>query len=353
MRRAAPTALLIAFIMAMSVALAGGASTFARAGRGSSELKADLASRIRADYSADPTGTTLAPLDEGILKSARQDEDLLDKPSDGVEIVQVFNPGGLPPADVEVPGADPTVGASPTPGGTPGSGETPAPGETPGSDATPTPRPEPGVTPTPGLTPTPALTPTPTPTPIALLSSPLYLHNNPTPPVGDTSSQENLTMSAVGPVSPILYNYDADRDSSPGLTISKGGVGPQENDPAKHQHWRSAALPIDMPIKGELVVELWSALKDFNPGRGTVSVYIYDYAGSYTFIAATSMDLPDWQNGNSDWQLQKFTMPDISYTLPAGHSLDLIVIVRSSSADDIWFAYDTNARKSRVRLVTP
>jgi len=353
MRRAGPTALLFASLVAVSIALAGVASTFALAHRGAQGLRAELASVIRADYSADPTGTTLAPLQGGILESARRDEDRLDDAADGIEIVQVFNPGGLPPADVEVPGADPTAGASPTPGGTPGSGETPAPGETPGSDATPTPRPEPGVTPTPGLTPTPALTPTPTPTPIALLSSPLYLHNNPTPPVGDTSSQENLTMSAVGPVSPILYNYDADRDSSPGLTISKGGVGPQENDPAKHQHWRSAALPIDMPIKGELVVELWSALKDFKPGRGTVSVYIYDYAGSYTFIAATSMDLPDWQNGNSDWQLQKFTMPDISYTLPAGHSLDLIVIVRSSSADDIWFAYDTNARKSRVRLVTP
>src|SRR3990172_9178869 len=143
MRRAAPTALLIAFIMAMSVALAGGASTFALAGRGSSELEADLASRIRADYSADPTGTTLAPLDEGLLESARRDEDRLGEAADGIEIVPVFNPGGLPPGDVAVPVLTPTAGATPVAGETPAPGETPGLGETPSPGATPTPTPTP------------------------------------------------------------------------------------------------------------------------------------------------------------------------------------------------------------------
>jgi len=86
MRGAIPAALIVASLVAISVALAGIASTFALADRASSELEADLASRIRADYSADPAGTTLAPLDEGLLESAREDEDTLDQPSDAVEI---------------------------------------------------------------------------------------------------------------------------------------------------------------------------------------------------------------------------------------------------------------------------
>src|SRR3990170_2010768 len=126
MRRAAPTALLIAYLVALSIVLAGVASTFALAHQGTPELQAELASRLRADYSADPTGTTLAPLQGEILESARRDEDRLDDAVDGVEIVQVFNPGGTPPGYVEIPGAEPTAGATPTPGETPGPGETPA-----------------------------------------------------------------------------------------------------------------------------------------------------------------------------------------------------------------------------------
>jgi len=160
-------------------------------------------------------------------------------------------------------------------------------------------------------------------------------------------------MSMDAPTTPFLYNYDADRDSAPGLTIEKDGAGPLETDPAKHQHWRSAKLPVDIPIKGDVQVGLWSAMKDFKPGRGTVSVYLYDHGGSYTLIGAAGLDLPDWQNGNSAWQFQTFTMANVSYVLPAGHSLELTVIVRSSSADDMWFAYDSNARKSRISLVGP
>jgi hypothetical protein len=149
MRRAGPTALLFASLVAVSVALAGVASTFALAHRGTQDLRTDLASVIRADYSADPTGTTLAPLQGEILESARQDEDRLDGTVDGIEIVQVFNPGGAPPGDVEIPGARPTAGAPPGPGQTPKPGEPPGPGSTPMPGATPPahPTPRPGATP--------------------------------------------------------------------------------------------------------------------------------------------------------------------------------------------------------------
>ena len=357
MRGAAPTTVILLILIAISVALAGVAATMALADSRGHALRADLTSAIRADYSADPAGMTLAPLGDGILESARQDDHRLSEGGDGVEIVQVFNPGGTPPGYAGLPepspaaGATPAPGRSPTPGQTPG--QTPAPGETPRPGATPTPQPQPGATPTPGLTPAPRPTATPTPTPTNPLGFPLYLHNNPTPPNGDTLSQEILPLNSAAPTSSVLYNYDTDRDSTPGLMIQQGGTGPSETDPAKHQHWRAPALSVDVPIQGNVVVGLWSAMKEFKPGRGTVSVYLYDYSDSYTLIGAAGLDLPDWQNGNADWQVKSFTMANVSYVLPAGHNLELILVVRSSSDDDMWFAYDTAARKSRIWLAGP
>src|SRR4030042_1122565 len=55
-------------------------------------LDANLASVIGADYSADPRGVRLAPLSEGIVDVARQDENTLQEAVPGIEIVPVYHP---------------------------------------------------------------------------------------------------------------------------------------------------------------------------------------------------------------------------------------------------------------------
>jgi len=174
MRGAIPTALILASLVTISVALAGIASTFALADRGSSELNADLASRIGADYSADPAGTTLGPLAEGLLASARQDEQGLRQSGSAVEIMPVVRidgspgwtaTGGSPPGDVEIPQPTPTAAPTPTPSPSPTPDYTPVPSPT----AAPTPEPTP--TPTPAPTPKPTVMPGPTPTPVPVKKS--------------------------------------------------------------------------------------------------------------------------------------------------------------------------------------
>lgn len=179
----------------------------------------------------------------------------------------------------------------------------------------------------------------------------LYLHNNPTPPLGDTSSQDTLPMDAVLPVVLVLYNYDVDRDTHEGLVIAKGGSGPDEPDNAKHQHWVTSALPAAVTIQGDATVKLWSAMKDLDPAKGgAVTVYLRDCEGSDCVeLGSDAVARANWQAGSS-WTLETFSVPIDTYTLAPGRSLELVVVVDASSDDDMWFAYDTNNYKSRVTV---
>ena len=364
MRAAIPTTIFMTLLVAMSVVLAGVASALALARPDAERLDADLASIIRADYSADPDGTTLAPLDEGIIDAARQDEDNL-REVPGVHIVPVFfldDPGdgvGTPGDGVSTPGDGGSTpgdgGSTPGDGGsTPGDGgSTPGDGGSTPGDGGSTPG-DGGSTPGPTPTPTPTPPPAPTPPPPAPGSLTLYLHNDPSPPAGDTASHATLPVDLTAPTASVLHNYDIDRDTFPGLLIKKGGSGAGETDPTKYQAWRSAVVATDLTIQGNVVVELWSAMKEFAQGKqGRATVYLRHFDGSSsTEIAQATRTDGDWQGGSSGWVLKSFVLGVGPYTVAAGHSLELTVIVEPSSADDMWFAYDTAAYPSRVQIST-
>jgi hypothetical protein len=159
-------------------------------------------------------------------------------------------------------------------------------------------------------------------------------------------------MDPVMPTVPDLYNYDTDRDGSPGILIVKGGSGANEADPAKHQHWRTPAFPAAVTIEGTATVKLWSATKDFDFTKGgVISVYLRDCVGASCvgLIGGTLSD-PNWQGGSSSWMLKTLTLSVGTRTIAAGHSLEMVVVVEASSAADMWFAYDTNSRNSRVTV---
>ena len=186
----------------------------------------------------------------------------------------------------------------------------------------------------------------------AAIGSTWFLHNNPTPPTGDTTSQLNLPLDQTAPTATILYNYDANRDSFVGLFIDKGGAGATETDPVKHQAWRTSALGSSLTIDGTVTVPLWSAIKDFGLGKsGEVTVFLRDYDGStYTEICNGTLTDADWQGGSGTWVEKAISFTCASYTIPAGNFLEVKLIVGDSSADEIWFSYDTTSYNSRVAL---
>ena len=178
-----------------------------------------------------------------------------------------------------------------------------------------------------------------------------YLHNNPTPPTGDTTSQAVLPLDQTAPTATTLYNYDTDRDGAAGRMVDKGGSGAGETDLSKYQAWRSAALGSNLTIDGTVTVNLWSAIKDFNTGkRGNVTVFLRDYNGSsYTEICDGNLTEKPWSGGAS-WVLKTFQFACVSYTIPAGNFLEVKLIVGNSAGDAMWFAYDTTSYDSRVQL---
>jgi hypothetical protein len=379
-RSLAPTLALVLVLVTFSTVLAAVAATFALAREDVGHLNADLSSRIQADYGA--ASASLAPLDQRIFEAARLDESSLQALAGGVELVQTFRVNDPEPFVAIVnpdPTDDPTTGsptggaATPTPagGGPPGTtppagpgspppgqpplppGEVPLPTPTPPHTSDPPGSPSPTAnpptpTPTPGSTITP--TPTPTPAPPAPTNLILYLHNNPSPPTGNTISQATLPMNQTAPTTSTLYNYDTDRDSAPGRVIQKGGTGPGEANPDKMQVWRTQPFASDVTFKNSIQIKIWSAMKDFAPNkRGTVSVYLHDFDGStYTLIGTAGLDVGNWQGGNASWVLRQFTISNSAYTLRAGHSLDFRIIVKSPSADDMWFAYDTTGCPAQI-----
>ena len=154
------------------------------------------------------------------------------------------------------------------------------------------------------------------------------------------------------PTAPVLYNYDSNRDASPGLLIAKGGSGVYENNPAKYQAWRTPEFAEPMFISGEASLKLWGAMKDFSGDKaGTVTVYLRDFDGwGYVELGSGTLTDAPWQGGSPSWVLKTLTFSAGPYLVAAGHKLELKVIVEGSSDDDMWFAYDSNSEKSRITV---
>jgi hypothetical protein len=102
-----------------------------------------------------------------------------------------------------------------------------------------------------------------------------------------------------------------------------------------------------------VTVEFWSGMKSFTPGMaGEVRVFLRDVntiLGTTSEIANTTVSAADWQAGVNGW-VERTAALSVNTTLLVGHRLELKLVLGSGAADDMWFAYDTNVHRSRVRL---
>lgn len=179
-----------------------------------------------------------------------------------------------------------------------------------------------------------------------------YLHNDPTPPTGDTASHAVLPTDQTAPTATTLYNCDTDRDSDPGLLLAKSGEGLSETDLSKHQTW-SASGPID--LDGSATLTLWSAIKSFDTSkRGLVQAALLDCASDGSdcnTITTGSLDLDPWDSGaTGSWVEKTIDLGTVNHSVVTSRTLRIKIVVGTDSGDDMWFAYDTTSNNSRLTI---
>jgi hypothetical protein len=179
-----------------------------------------------------------------------------------------------------------------------------------------------------------------------------FLHNDPTPPEGDTLAHTILTFGTGLPAAVPLYNYDTDRDTDLGLMLVRSQNGLNETNPAKFQTWRTSPLIDPLPIIGDVLVDLWSSLSPPNLAEvGIVVVYLRDFDGtSYTEVGQGAIFKRDWQSGSTGLVERLALVQGVNYTLSAGHQLEIRIIVDVASQQDMRIAYDTKDYPSLLNL---
>ena len=115
-----------------------------------------------------------------------------------------------------------------------------------------------------------------------------------------------------------------------------------------------------MLISGDVNIDFWSAVRRTTgceirlTTAADVIMFLRDHdgVGGFTDIGSGTLSVADCQCGISDFVEKTISITGISYTVPAGHDLELKVIVPSTAApaDQIGFAYDTMSFPSVVNL---
>ncbi len=105
-------------------------------------------------------------------------------------------------------------------------------------------------------------------------------------------------------------------------------------------------------IDGDVDFYFWSGMTDFQQSqRGVVIAYLRDFNGvDYTEIDSATLDSADWQGSSDTWVETIMTFSDVTYTISAGHHLELKVLVHDLSDNDMIFAYDTVDYNSYLEL---
>lgn len=183
-----------------------------------------------------------------------------------------------------------------------------------------------------------------------------YLHNNPTPPAGDTQMQAVLPLTRRPPVATVLYNYDTDNDAAPGRLLIRGGGGQGISDPKRTQAWRTPPFALATPVNGTVRLTIWTAMKGFVGGQaGSIIAYLRERnpgTGNVTSLASGSLYLPDWMAGSTTWVPVEISFPVANHTIAIGRELEVRVQIAPAPPpdDDMWLAYDTVAYPSKLVL---
>jgi hypothetical protein len=182
-----------------------------------------------------------------------------------------------------------------------------------------------------------------------------YLHNNPTPPVGNTTAQYNLTATTTAPTTATLYNYDTNGANRPGRGINMTATpGPTLATALAYVNWRTAAFAVSQTMDTSVIVDLWSATNTTTANRtGSLAVYVRDYNPSTsTYVEISNATLSGTYAVGRTYYRRPITVTlSSAYTLAAGHRLEIkIESPWATSQNNMLVAFDTTTYRATVTI---
>jgi hypothetical protein len=177
-----------------------------------------------------------------------------------------------------------------------------------------------------------------------------YLHNNPTPPTGDTAAQFNLALNATAPAATTLYNHDTNCEVRAGRLINRNTGLVTEATTCRYANWRSAALAAARTLNGTATLTVYARkasaggtaptlrafLRVLNPSTST-----YTELGTANATITTEPTLP-FASYALSWTLA-------SVSVPAGRQIEVTIVALGGTREP-EIAYDTAAYSSALTL---
>lgn len=197
------------------------------------------------------------------------------------------------------------------------------------------------------FTPTPPSTPTPIPGKLTL-----YLHNNPSPPNGDTFIQTNLPMDTNFPISREMYNYAADKHSKPGA-VGRYIQAAETKETAidKLLVWRSPQFTANRQMTGVAELTIYVLLEAHEKGA-RVKARLAECTNSMVcqeFTVATSVAIVSWAG---QWNEMKVTFTNINRLIDQGNRVHLFVQLDKDvpNSDPGLLGYDASFFEAKLVL---
>lgn len=166
----------------------------------------------------------------------------------------------------------------------------------------------------------------------------LFLHNNPSPPTGDTTVIRDLGMDTTAPTSSTLFNFSTDEDGDPGRYIKEGGTVTTTTK-NKMANW-VFELTETATYNGTARATFWVAMSDFNNSESAeIRVLVRHKDSSNNGNGTTLGDTTFTHVGTGGWEPVVLDFP-VNTTIAAGEWLELKVIVNNAGTGAIYVAYE-------------
>jgi hypothetical protein len=184
-----------------------------------------------------------------------------------------------------------------------------------------------------------------------------YLHNNPTPPTGNTTAQANLTATTTASTEATLYNYDTNCDTRTGRLLTRlNPPTPGNTTTCYYVNWRLPvqATALTLAAGSTVTADVWSATQTNRANRtGSLIAYLRDYnpgTGAYVEIANATYTA-NYPAGRTFYDTPISIVIGTTRTVAVGHRLELkLESPQATSQHDMMVAYDTTGYPSYLRL---